>query len=116
MSSNSRHGLIKLVKGRKSEEEYEQAIMMLEKNKNIEQQLFTSSIFRTQYNLGGQIDDVSKLKIENLIQNKDIEHSNLSVVTKLPWGKNGKTTKQAPWQILLGAMILFYCNLLGIAR
>lgn len=62
------------------------------------------------------MDDVSKLKIENLIQNKDIEYSNLSAVTKLPWGENFKTKKQAPWQILPGAMNPFYYNLLGTAR
>jgi hypothetical protein len=45
---------------------------MLEANNNVEERLFSSSIFCTQYNLGGRVDDVSKQKCVNIIPNKDV--------------------------------------------
>tara|TARA_B110001452_G_scaffold79558_1_gene65063 strand:+ start:443 stop:2851 length:2409 start_codon:yes stop_codon:yes gene_type:complete len=97
------------------EEEFEQTIRMLEGNDNVEERLFSSSIFRTQYNLGGRVDDVSKQKCANIIPNKDVLHSNISLITRLPWSKNVKTKKQAPWQILIGAAHPCYCVLIGLA-
>ena len=97
------------------EDEYEQAMRMLEQNLDMEERLFSSSIFRMQYNLGGRVDDVSKQQAKNIIPNKDIEHQNLSIITKLPWSKNVKTKKQAPWQILIGASDQHYCVLIGLA-
>ena len=97
------------------EQEYEQAIDLMEENDDAEERLFTSGIFRMQYNLGGRIDDVSKQKCVNLVANKDIQHENLSVITKLNWSKNVRTKKQAPWQILIGAKDRHYCVLVGLA-
>ena len=97
------------------EQEYEQAIDLMEENDDAEERLFTSGIFRMQYNLGGRIDDVSKQKRVNLVANKDTQHENLSVITKLNWSKNVRTKKQAPWQILIGAKDRHYCVLIGLA-
>ena len=97
------------------EDEFEQTIHMLEANNNFEERLFSSSIFRTQYNLGGRVDDISKQKCVNIIPNKDVAHSNISIITRLPWSKNVKTKKQAPWQILIGASHPCYCVLIGLA-
>jgi hypothetical protein len=63
------------------EPEYEQCVKMFEAND-------TSSIFRTQYNLGGRIDDVSKHQSKNIVPNQDLQHDNLSLATNLPWSKN----------------------------
>lgn len=97
------------------EPEYEQCVKMFEANEDIELRLFTSSIFRTQYNLGGRIDDVSKHQSKNIVPNQDLQHDNLSLATKLPWSKNVSEHRQAPWQILLGAAHPDYCVLLGLA-
>ena len=73
------------------EEEFEQIIRLFEANVDIEIRIFTSAIFRMQYNMGGRIDDVSKQRIKNIIPNKDISHQDLSIITKLPWSKNVRT-------------------------
>ena len=65
--------------------------------------------------MGGRVDDVSTAEKFNLSQNKGITHQNLSIITKIPWSKNVTTKKQAPWQILIGAVTSHYCVLLGIA-
>ena len=90
---------------------------MLEENPDAEERLFLSAAFRTQYNMGGQIDDVSKNHMEHIQQNQDADHDNLSIITKLPWSKNVRTDtdKQSPWQILLGTMHPDYCVLLGLS-
>ena len=88
---------------------------MLESSPDIQLRLFTASIFRLQYNMGGRIDDVSKALTENLCSNKDIEHNDLSLATKLPWSKNVSEYRQAPFQILVGASNAHYCVLLGLA-
>ena len=41
------------------EQEYKQGIRIVEANENYEERLFKSGIFRTQYNVGGRIDDAS---------------------------------------------------------
>ena len=97
------------------EPEYEQCVKMMEAHEDIELRLFTSAIFRTQYNLGGRIDDVSKHQTKNIVPNQDLQHDNLSISTKLPWSKNVSEHRQAPWQILIGAAHPCYCVLLGLA-
>ena len=96
-------------------EEYENIIQTFESNKDTEEALFTSSIFRTQYNMGARIDDVSKQKSKFLKEPSSVEHQNFCIRTKLPWSKNVRTKKQAPWQVLIGAMNEYYCALLGLA-
>ena len=97
------------------EAEYEQAISMFESIDDVEQRLFTASIFRYQYTMGGRIDDCSKFQSSNLQKNSDPDHENVSLITKLPWSKNVMTEKQAPWQILLGAAHPKYCALVGLS-
>ena len=97
------------------EPEYEQCVGMMEAHEDIELRLFTSAIFRTQYNMGGRIDDVSKHQTKNIVPNQDLQHDNLSISTKLPWSKNVSEHRQAPWQILIGAAHPCYCVLLGLA-
>ena len=53
--------------------------------------------------------------MEKVEPNRDAEHDNLSIITKLPWSKNVKNDQQVPWKIILGAMHPDYCALLGLS-
>ena len=97
------------------EAEYEQCISMFEDIDDVQQRLFTSSIFRYQYNMGGRIDDCSKFESKNLRKNADPDHVNVSIISKLPWSKNVMSEKQAPWQIMFGVAHPKYCALLGLS-
>ena len=54
---------------------------MLEEKPETEERLFLSAAFQTQYNMGGQIDNVSKHRMEHIQQNQDADHVNLSIIT-----------------------------------
>jgi hypothetical protein len=67
-------------------------------------------VFRA--NLIARIDDSTQLLMENLTANADFD---FCLRSKLNWSKNANEERDAPNQILIGAMDPLYCVLLGLA-
>ena len=65
-----------------------------------------------QYNVIARLDDTAHLLIENLRVNNEFPSS---LMVKLGWSKNVHEERDAPFQILLGAMNPSYCVLLSFA-
>ena len=81
--------------------EYEQAIKLMEKHPDRPKRYFASAIFRFQYNMIGRIDDTCKCKVEDLKPNPQYSFTLLATMC---WSKNVMDERDAPDQILLGAM------------
>ena len=71
-----------------------------------------SAIARFQYNMIGRVDDACKCKLEDLKPNP--QHP-CTLLASMCWSKNVMDERDAPDQILLGAMDQQYCVLLGLA-
>ena len=61
----------------------------------------------------GRIDDCTQALTENL-QTHDT-HPDTALKTKLPWSKNVREERDAPWQVLLGSMDALFCVLISVA-
>lgn len=94
------------------ESEFEQAIDLIEKHPDRQKRYFASAAFRFQYNMIGRIDDTCKCKVEDLKPNTQYLFTLLATMC---WSKNVMDERDAPDQILLGAMDRRYCVLLGLA-
>jgi hypothetical protein len=70
------------------------------------------SLFKFQYNLIARIDDSTQFILENLTASADFD---FTLRSKLNWSKNVNEERDAPNQILIGAMDPMYCVLLGLA-
>ena len=66
-----------------------------------------------QYHMIGRIDDCTQALTENL-QTHDT-HPDTALKTKLPWSKNVREERDAPWQVLLGSMDALFCVLMSVA-
>jgi hypothetical protein len=95
------------------EREYEHIIKTLEANEDVEIRLFSSAIMRFQLSMIARIDDSAKLRVDNLKTNP--QHIEFSILSKLCWSKNVQEERDAPDQILMGAMNKLYCVLIGLA-
>ena len=69
-------------------------------------------LFVLQYNLIARIDDTCQFLISNLTESDDFD---FVLRSKLNWSKNVNEERDAPNQILLGAMDHHYCALLALA-
>ena len=70
------------------------------------------SLLTFQYNMIGRIDDCTQFQMENLTKSEDFD---FTLRGKLNWSKNIHEERDAPNQILIGAMDPLYCVLLGLA-
>ena len=95
------------------EKEFEQLIQMMEQYGDVEKRLFVSAVFRFQYAMIARIDDTAKFRLDDLKPNH--QHSEFSILAKLCWSKNVNEERDAPDQILLGAMNPKFCVLLGFS-
>ena len=95
------------------EQEYETIIAKLEACENDQTRLFSSGVVRFQYNMIARIDDACQFLSENLKTNP--EHPLYAALSQLCWSKNVQEERDAPDQIILGAMDAKYCVLLGLA-
>ena len=81
--------------------EYEQAIKLMEKHPDGPKRYFASAIFRFHYNMIGRIEDTCKCKVEDLKPNPQYSFTLLATMC---WSTNVMDERDAPDQILLGAM------------
>ena len=95
------------------EPEYEEAIKLMKLHENVEVRLFLSTIFVFQMCMIARIDDSSKLRHEDIKMNP--QHSNFSILARLCWSKNVSEERDAPDQILIGAMNTCYCIILALS-
>lgn len=95
------------------EAEYEEAISKLKKCEDAEIRVFSSTIFVFQMCMIGRIDDCSKMKHEDIKKNH--QHSEHTILAKLCWSKNVNEERDAPDQILIGAMNTHYCVILALS-
>lgn len=95
------------------ESEYEAALAKLKATENVEVRLFASTIFVFQFCMIARIDDSSKLRHDSIKCNH--QHPDYSVLARLCWSKNVHEERDAPDQILMGAMDPSYCVILGLA-
>ena len=60
----------------------------------------------------GRIDETTQFQMENLTKSEDFD---FTLRGNLNWSKNMHEERDAPNQILIGAMDPLYCVLLGLA-
>ena len=95
------------------EREYEQVITRMKMNENVEARLFLSTIFIFQLCMIARIDDSAKLRHDDIKMND--QYPNFSILAKLCWSKNVSEERDAPDQILIGAMNTCYCVILALS-
>ena len=88
-------------------------IRALEEIDQDELRLFTSGIFRYQFSMVGRIDCSAHFQVANFWKNR--QHPEFSILNRLCWSKNLHEERDAPTQILIGAMDSNFCVLLGLA-
>ena len=93
--------------------EFEEAVKRMKILEDVEVRLFLSSIFVFQLHLIARIDDSAKLKHSEIKMNH--QHPNFSILAKLCWSKNVNEERDAPDQILIGAMDTSYCVILALS-
>ena len=100
-------------RGAFQDSEFETIMDTAENIQDEEARLFLSAILRFQYNMIARIDDSAKFRCDNLKRNPD--HEEYSLLARLCWSKNVREERDAPDQILIGAMHRNYCVLTSLA-
>ena len=94
-------------------QEYEQIIEFAASNQNSEIGTWLAAFNAIQYNLIGRVDDTAKLRSPDV---KPFEqYPNYGITARLCWSKNVMEERDAPTQILFGAMDWRYCALSNLA-
>ncbi|KAL7525427.1 hypothetical protein ACHAXR_000999, partial [Thalassiosira sp. AJA248-18] len=89
--------------------EYEQIIEMCHSLDNKEVATWLAAFNATQYNLIGRVDDTSKLRAPDL--QPFTQFPDFGITGRLCWSKNVMEERDAPTQVLFGAMDYRYCAL-----
>jgi hypothetical protein len=117
--------LIKLVKkkevrkqGKKSlarrpleKSEFEQTLSLLEESADIKRKYMVTTAAKFQYTMVARVDDTANFKEEDLKPNPQFD---FTLLCQMCWSKNVLEERDAPDQILLGAMDRQYCILLAL--
>ena len=69
-----------------------------------------SAMINFQFHVIGRIDDTTQVLINHIRVHDSFPNC---LKTKLNWSKNVRDERDAPWQIILGAMDTTYCVLAG---
>jgi regulator of replication initiation timing len=93
-------------------EEYKRIIELLEENPGIFQNFCVPALIKFQFHMISRIDDASQFLMDNLTANDD---NDFTLRSKLNWSKNVREERDAPNQIVIGAMDSLYCVLIGLA-
>jgi hypothetical protein len=92
-------------------EEFEQLIAIIEENAD-NNRYALSALNRFQFHMIARIDDTAKFYVEDLKANTQFD---FTLLAKMCWSKNVQDERDAPDQIVMGAMDRRYCVLLGMA-
>ena len=76
--------------------------------------LWVTALFTFQYNMGARLDDASKEYTTGLMDNPIADQALIAPQAQMCWSKNIAEERDAPKQILLGAMNSKYCVLLKL--
>lgn len=93
--------------------EFEQAMEMMEEFDNDEFATFLPAFFRFQLNMIARGDDSAKFHLPDI--NPFHSYPNYGIIGRLCWSKNVHEDRDAPNQVLVGAMDRRYCVLIGLA-
>ena len=102
--SQARHAL--------TQDEFKHLIKTLRNSDNVKRACSISAYFIFQYNMIGRLDDVAHVFMEKL---KPHHEFTFSLQTQMCWSKNVSEERDAPQQILLGAMDESYCVFLALS-
>ena len=92
-------------------EEFEQLIQLIEENPD-EKRYLMLALNRFQFHMIARVDDTAKFYVEDLKPNQQFT---FTLLAKMCWSKNVQDERDAPDQIVIGAMDRRYCPLLGLA-
>jgi hypothetical protein len=92
-------------------EEFEQLIELIEENPD-ERRYLMSALNRFQFHMIARIDDTAKFYVEDLKANSQFD---FTILAKMCWSKNVQDERDAPDQIVIGAMDRRYCAHIGFA-
>ena len=92
--------------------EFEQSIDLIEAFPDADKKYAISAVSRFQTSMIARIDDTCKFKLEDL---KPDPQFAFTLLAQMCWSKNVRDERDAPNQILLGAMDMRYCVLVGLA-
>ena len=97
--------------------EYDEFINLMKMLRNderltMEERFEASCVLSLQWHLIARIDDLMKLKFENISGNAQ---NNFTLLCKMRWSKNITEEREAPEQVILGSMDKRLCPLLNLA-
>ena len=92
--------------------EYLELIKRFRRSDSNTERFVLASYFIFQYNLIARVDDVAKFQMADITPNLEYD---FILQSKMGWSKNVTEERDAPDQVLLGAMDLHYCVILGLA-
>jgi hypothetical protein len=92
--------------------EYELIIRILRNSTDPTHKYLCPAFHMFQFNLIARVDDTAHLKKENIRTHPEF---NFSLLTRMCWSKNVHEERDAPDQIIFGAMNPLYCCLLSLA-
>jgi hypothetical protein len=94
-------------------EEYEsmQAILR-DEGQNIMSKYGIPAMNNFQFHMIARIDDTTQFKVENLQSHQQFD---FCLKAKLNWSKNVHEERDAPWQVLVGAMDVTFCVIVSLA-
>ena len=92
--------------------EFESVIMICRDMTNKFKRYHIPSYFIFQYNMIGRVDDVAHTYLNNVMSSPKFP---FSLMTRMCWSKNVSEERDAPDQILLGAMNPSFCVMLALA-
>lgn len=87
-------------------------ILMAKPQNDLMRCYLVPSLTKFQFHIIGRVDDCSQFLMESLTRNPD---NDFTLRAKLRWSKNVHEERDAPNQILIGAMDSMFCALLGLA-
>ena len=93
------------------EREFRELIEACRRNDNDVIKYTCSAFFIFQFHMIGRLDDVFRFRSEDITQNIEFP---FALKSKMRWSKNVLEERDAPDQIILGAMDPSFCPLLGI--
>ena len=94
-------------------EEFEQQIAILQTFDDIKRKYMYPTMFKFQFHLIARIDDTAHVRKDSI--QVCPQFPEIALVTRLRWSKNVREERDAPTQIILGAMNPIYCMLLAFS-
>jgi hypothetical protein len=92
--------------------EYESIIRILRSSNDNVHRYLCPAFHIIQFNMIARVDDTAHIRLESIVSHHDHAYC---LLARMNWSKNVNEERDAPWQIMFGAMNSLYCPILALA-